>query len=79
MNSQLNLNTLIRLLENYKIIIPRIQRDYAQGRSDEHSKIVRLNLLRDIKEKTHNTLNNVGNIFNKLLYILYHLQTLYHY
>ena len=49
MNTHLNLNTLLQLLENYKIIIPRIQRDYAQGRSDEHSTIVRLNLLRDIK------------------------------
>lgn len=42
-------NTLLELLTEYKIVIPRVQRDYVQGRMDEHSTIVRKNLLRDIK------------------------------
>ena len=41
--------TLLELLEEYKIIVPRVQRDYVQGRKDEHSKMVRFNLLSDIK------------------------------
>ena len=43
-------SSFLQLLKDCNMIsIPKIQRDYAQGRSDEHSKIVRLNLLRDIK------------------------------
>ena len=42
-------NTLLALLNQYKIEIPRVQRDYVQGRKDERSKIVRNNLLNDIK------------------------------
>ena len=42
-------NTLLALLNEYKIEIPRVQRDYVQGRKDERSKIVRTNLLNDIK------------------------------
>ncbi|MDE7365477.1 MAG: DUF262 domain-containing protein, partial [Ruminococcus sp.] len=46
----MNINTLITLLENYdKIEVPRVQRDYAQGRKDEHSTMVRKNLLNDIQ------------------------------
>ena len=41
--------TLLELLEEYSIEVPRIQRDYVQGRKDEHSTIVRTNLLNDIK------------------------------
>ena len=41
--------TLLALLNQYKIEIPRVQRDYVQGRKDERSKIVRTNLLNDIK------------------------------
>ena len=41
--------TLLALLNKYKIEIPRVQRDYVQGRKDERSKIVRTNLLIDIK------------------------------
>ncbi|MCR4615342.1 MAG: DUF262 domain-containing protein [Clostridiales bacterium] len=41
--------TLLELLSEYRVIIPRVQRDYVQGRKDEHSTIVRKNLLRDIK------------------------------
>ena len=41
--------TLLELLSEYRVVIPRVQRDYVQGRKDEHSTIVRKNLLRDIK------------------------------
>ena len=42
--------TLIELLQDYIIEIPRIQRDYVQGNSDEETKIIRNKLLKDIKE-----------------------------
>lgn len=42
-------NTLLTLLDEYSIEIPRVQRDYVHGRKDEHSTIVRTNLLNDIK------------------------------
>jgi hypothetical protein len=42
--------TLFELFNIYNAIeIPIIQRDYAQGRQDEHAKMVRSNLLKDIK------------------------------
>ena len=41
--------TLLALLNEYRIEIPLVQRDYVQGRKDERSKIVRTNLLNDIK------------------------------
>lgn len=43
------IDTLMELLKEYKVEIPIIQRDYAQGRKDEHAKNVRLNLLKDMK------------------------------
>ena len=42
-------STLISLLEKYMVEVPIVQRDYAQGRLDEHSKMVRQNLLADMK------------------------------
>ncbi|MDV0445756.1 hypothetical protein MmiAt1_13510 [Methanimicrococcus sp. At1] len=48
MNEQ-GIETLLSLLEKYDIVIPIIQRDYVQGREDEHAKIVRQNLLSDMK------------------------------
>lgn len=42
-------NTLLTLLDEYSIEVPRVQRDYVHGRKDEHSTIVRTNLLNDIK------------------------------
>lgn len=42
-------NTLLKLLEEYEIEIPRIQRDYVQGRMDDRSSIVRKNLINSIK------------------------------
>lgn len=43
--------TFRRILQAYdKIVIPRIQRDYAQGRSENHPEEVRKNLLSDIFE-----------------------------
>ncbi|MBU5257237.1 GmrSD restriction endonuclease domain-containing protein [Tissierella praeacuta] len=41
--------TLLELLEKYEVEIPIIQRDYAQGRKDQHANMVRTNLLKDIK------------------------------
>lgn len=49
------LNTLLKLLSEYKVEVPRIQRDYVQGRKDEHSTIVRTNLLKDIKNAFEGT------------------------
>ena len=44
------INTLFELFNEYEIIeIPIIQRDYAQGRRDEHATRVRDNLLEDMK------------------------------
>lgn len=43
-------STLFELLENYQVEIPRIQRDYAQGRQDSHAKKVRFHLLHDMKK-----------------------------
>lgn len=44
------IDTLTSLLSEYKVEIPIIQRDYAQGRQDSHTKRVRTNLLFAIKE-----------------------------
>ncbi len=44
------LNTLLGLLSEYSVIIPRVQRDYVQGRKDEYTTIVRTNLLIDIRK-----------------------------
>ena len=49
--------TLLALLNQYKIEIPRVQRDYVQGRKDERSKIVRTNLLNDIKAAYEGRIN----------------------
>lgn len=47
--SEKSINTLFELLDLYRIEIPIVQRDYAQGRNDEHAKLVRTNLLKDMK------------------------------
>jgi len=47
--SEKKLDTLFQLLDTYKVEIPIVQRDYAQGRQDEHTKMVREILLADIK------------------------------
>lgn len=53
--------TLIELLQDYIIEIPRIQRDYVQGNSDEETKIIRNKLLKDIKESVESVnLDNEG-------------------
>lgn len=41
--------TLLELLDEYKVEIPIVQRDYAQGRKNAHAKVVRSNLLKDMK------------------------------
>lgn len=43
------INTLLKLLSEYEVRIPIIQRDYAQGRKNEKANEVRKNLIRDIK------------------------------
>jgi hypothetical protein len=47
--SEKTLNTLFDLLGNHKVEVPMLQRDYAQGRQDDHASMVRKNLLNDIK------------------------------
>ena len=41
--------TLLDLLKEYRVEIPMIQRDYSQGRQDDHTNTVRSNLLMDMK------------------------------
>jgi hypothetical protein len=43
-------NTFWQLLSKYHIFIPMIQRDYAQGRSDDRTKEIRSLLLENLKE-----------------------------
>ncbi|GHV01058.1 hypothetical protein AGMMS49521_0420 [Campylobacterota bacterium] len=45
-----NNNTLLELLDKYRIEVPIVQRDYAQGRTDERTDRVRRNLLGDMKK-----------------------------
>jgi hypothetical protein len=47
--SEKSFDTLFSVLDEYKVEVPIVQRDYAQGRHDDHSKMVRKNLLADIK------------------------------
>lgn len=47
-------NTLFSLLNEYRVLVPVVQRDYAQGRTDEHSCFVRENLLNDLKNYYEN-------------------------
>ena len=43
------IETLFELLETYKVEVPILQRDYAQGRKGEHEKRIRGQLLEDMK------------------------------
>lgn len=45
-----NISTLVELFREYDVEIPKIQRDYAHGRQDLHSKQVIKNLLKDMKK-----------------------------
>jgi uncharacterized protein with ParB-like and HNH nuclease domain len=47
--SEKTIDTLFELLDKYKVEVPIVQRDYAQGRQDDHTKMVRYNLLKDMK------------------------------
>ena len=47
--SEKTIETLFQLLDQYEVEVPIVQRDYAQGRYDDHTKLVRSNLLKDIK------------------------------
>lgn len=44
------ISTLPELLKEYKVVVPIIQRDYAQGRIGEHVNRVRSKLLEDMKK-----------------------------
>lgn len=43
------ISTLFELLDEYKVEVPIVQRDYAQGRQDDHARNVRFNLLKDMR------------------------------
>ncbi|NLW90210.1 MAG: DUF262 domain-containing protein [Syntrophomonadaceae bacterium] len=43
------LDTLFELLDAYMVEVPIVQRDYAHGRLDDHTKMVRSNLLEDMR------------------------------
>jgi hypothetical protein len=45
-----SISTLLDLLAEYTVEVPRVQRDYAQGRHDEHTNLVRANFLSDMKD-----------------------------
>ncbi|POO88516.1 hypothetical protein C1H57_25105, partial [Clostridium sp. 2-1] len=47
--SEKTLDTIFKLLDEYQVEVPIVQRDYAQGRQDTHAKTVRLNLLNDMR------------------------------
>ncbi len=47
--SEKTLDTLFKLLDEYQVEVPIVQRDYAQGRQDTHAKTVRSNLLNDMR------------------------------
>lgn len=47
--SEKTIETLFELLDEYEVEVPIVQRDYAQGRHDDHTKMVRFNLLKDMK------------------------------
>lgn len=49
-----NTTTFLDLLTQYRIEIPIIQRDYAQGRSNPASKEIRTNFIQQIKESLDN-------------------------
>ncbi|KFC61143.1 hypothetical protein FEM08_00790 [Flavobacterium gilvum] len=50
MSEENKLYTFWSLLEEYEIIIPKIQRDYAQGRDDKKVEIIRNNILDDFEK-----------------------------
>jgi len=60
--------TLFELLDEYNVIVPIIQRDYAQGRQDEHSKNVRKDLLNDMRKavKSETPPLDLGFVYGKI-------------
>lgn len=53
----MNINELLAAYN--RIVIPRIQRDYAQGRQDSHTKEIRSNLLNDLFSKKNVSFNMI--------------------
>ena len=47
--SEKTIETLLDLLDKYEVEVPIVQRDYVQGRQDDHTKMVRFNLLKDMR------------------------------
>lgn len=62
-NAKYNLKSL---LENYRVVIPLIQRDYAQGRKDKRTTEVRKKLLQDINTALIDT--NIGPLDLNFIY-----------
>lgn len=58
------METLLSLLEKYEIIIPLMQRDYAQGRTDGHSSTVRYEFVNAL----YNALIEIDNLHLDFLY-----------
>lgn len=44
-----SIDTLLELLDRYWVVVPMVQRDYAQGRQEPIAELVRANLLRDMR------------------------------
>lgn len=40
--------SFLQLIKRYSIVIPVLQRDYAQGRTDDHATEVRKNFVRNL-------------------------------
>lgn len=54
MNETFNTYTFIEILNKWNIIIPVIQRDYAQGRIDEKTNKIRDNFIEAVKYNLNN-------------------------
>lgn len=54
MNETFNTYTFIEILNKWNIIIPVIQRDYAQGRIDEKTNKIRDNFIESVKYNLNN-------------------------
>lgn len=50
----MSMHTIKSLLTDHSIVIPMIQRDYAQGRTDEHATRIRKEIIAQLKEATLN-------------------------
>lgn len=58
--------TFKEMLDQYSIEIPKVQRDYVQGRNTDHAKMVRENLLKDINDAIDSGPLNLGFVYGKV-------------